>query len=764
MAALSSNSNESGGVQHAPGKPRGELADPRAAFRSALCAYQASRLAALMQRRGLESQSSRSAALADELTEQLDSPAAVARLLADLDGPARQVLALFGMTETTMWPVVGLRHTLSTLAVEPTPVISELLDRGLLAVDTPLDPHPIDGFAGWSQEVSSNSAQLRVHPSVPQGVRAVQPAGKLRPCDAPVVQVRESDGLEPVLRLGALWQRVGVEPLRQTQHGALYKRDAERLHLDPVLAEGVSDALVPVPGLSHLWLDLARRVGLIRLDAATERLEAAPAAFWSENVVHLPQMIATAWLGLREGWSCDPDVSRSPESGSLWMYLRPAVLLWLATLEQEEWTALDDLAENLFNVNPDWDRATPRRDSETGESAPRRSGSGRRRNDPQSSSSRGARGLGVMLLGAGYALGLVRTGEESKTRRTVVQLTPLGRYVLTLGPPPPPRPSFEHFLFVQPNLEIIAYRQGVTPQLAGILSRFAWWSKIGAALEMKLTQESITLGLDAGLTPPQMIETLARHSQRALPTVVHDAIARWTTRRERITFYAAATLIEFGSQEERDQALESWSENEEGSFVPVAERFLLAETAQRIPTDRVRTRGSRDYRHPPERCVSIEADGITLSLDTTRSDLLIDAELARIADQVLPSRADPHVTGSDSTIRQYLVTPASIGRALDLGITAAQIVDWFLRRTGAAPSPAISLLLSAAVAPTVLAARRQLVLTVPSPEVADGLLQHPATRELMGQRVGPTALIVPEDHTAEIGQVLAELGLRFRLE
>ena len=70
-----------------------------------------------------------------------------------------------------------------------------------------------------------------------------------------------------------------------------------------------------------------------------------------------------------------------------------------------------------------------------------------------------------------------------------------------MGPPPPPRPAFEHFLFVQPNLEMIAYRQGLTPQLVGRLSRFAWWTKIGAALELKLTQESIVFGLEGGQTP-----------------------------------------------------------------------------------------------------------------------------------------------------------------------------------------------------------------------------------------------------------------------
>ncbi len=66
------------------------------------------------------------------------------------------------------------------------------------------------------------------------------------------------------------------------------------------------------------------------------------------------------------------------------------------------------------------------------------------------------------------------------------------------------------------------------------------------------------LGLEGGLTPESMIETLARHTQRPLPAGVVDAVRTWATRRERVTYYAAATLIEFGSAAERDQALETW--------------------------------------------------------------------------------------------------------------------------------------------------------------------------------------------------------------
>ena len=95
---------------------------------------------------------------------------------------------------------------------------------------------------------------------------------------------------------------------------------------------------------------------------------------------------------------------------------------------------------------------------------------------------------------------------------------------------------------MQPNFEVIAYRQGLTPQLVGRLSRFAWWSQIGSALELKLSRESIVFGLDRGSKPKWMLETLTRHSQRPLSRGVIDAINNWAERRERVIFYAATTL------------------------------------------------------------------------------------------------------------------------------------------------------------------------------------------------------------------------------
>jgi hypothetical protein len=359
-------------------------------------------------------------------------------------------------------------------------------------------------------------------------------------------------------------------------------------------------------------------------------------------------------------------------------------------------------------------------------------------------------------------MGLVRAGEEKLTQRKAVQLSALGRYVLGLGPPPPPQPTFEHFLFVQPNLEVIAYRQGLTPPLIGRLSRFAWWTKVGAAMELKLTEESVALGLEWGLSPEQMLEILSRHSQRALPGSVKDAVERWADRRERVVMYTAATLIEFGSPAERDRAAASWAEGGEATaYLPVGDRFLLVENAQHVPTGRISTTAVRDYRLPPERCVSVEPDGVTLALDPARSDLLIDAELARFADEepsLGPDRPESGV--SRPPARRFRITAESLARGLDLGMTGPMLSDWFRRRTGGDLPPAVGLM----VRPTLPGARpwkarRRLVLNAPDAALLDGVLQHPATRPLLGERLGPSTAVVPEESVDQLRAALKTLGI-----
>ena len=764
MAVPPSTSSDPAGSPIGQGATGAEPGDPRQAFRSALRGIRPLGSTAIAQAQGLETDA---AARRPPWRPCSPGTSIRRRWLRPLwpgSGGSRLALSLFAVTETSVWPFSSLCQALTTLGVEPRSVILALLDRGLIALDTDPDPRPIEDFASRIEQGPPDALDLRVHPSVPQAVRVIRPEGKLMPVRGTVSRIRESDALEPTLRLGAVWQRLGIEPLRQTQQGTLYKRDLERIEGDPVLSGAMSDALEPLPGISALWLALACRVGLIRRDASGERLEAVGPEYWTENAVHLPQMIATSWLGLANLVGMGTQPIRCPEDGPPLPFLRPVLLLWLACLADEEWVALDDLAEHLRVQNPGWDRPAVRPDGETSLPPGRRGSTARGKPTALASAgSRGERVLRALLLGAGYAMGLIRTGIESGSGRTVVQLTAQGRYVLALGPPPPPPTPFEHFLFVQPNLEIIAYRQGLTPQLVGRLSRFAWWTKIGAAMELKLTQESVVLGLEGGLSPEQMIETsgpaqpaspaaAGRRRGRAVgqPARADHVLPGRNPDRVRLSRGARPGFRGMGRQRSPDvhpgrRPVPAGREPATHSDRPDPDQRLprLSPSSGEVRCHRVRRH------HPGARPEPVGPAGRCRTLPVRRRS----------------ARSAGPGSGAGAGVRRYVVSPASLARAAELGITSAQIADWFLRRTGEPPSPAIRLLLrSFSSTPTNLTARRILVLTTPTPEIADGLLQHPTTCGLLADRLGPTAIAVPEDHLEALEQVVKDLGLKFQVD
>ncbi len=86
-----------------------------------------------------------------------------------------------------------------------------------------------------------------------------------------------------------------------------------------------------------------------------------------------------------------------------------------------------------------------------------------------------------------------------------------------------------------------------------------------------------------------------------------------------------------------------------------------------------------------------------------------------------------------------------------------------MQRTGQPLSPAARLLLTAAHAPAP-ELRRLLVLHVATAALADGLQQWPGTRSLVQGRLGPTALVVLEEHAPLLQERLQTLGVSIRTE
>jgi hypothetical protein len=755
MADSRAGGIDDGSVQAEPN--RAPEVPPPQAYRAALARYEGIRLVEIAAVLEIRDHGLKPRSLPGAITEHLGEARVIERILASARHDVRLAATLFALTETAVWPWKGLAHALKCLGADPSSAVKSLAELGLAAVWLGADAEPVYEFARHLQPDSDAFVALIAHPSLLAAARTVLPADTPLPTTESVRTIRETDGLEAIIRLAALWQRVIDEPLRQTQQATLYKRDRERLDDDPVLAGPIADSLEPLPDMSALWLALARRTGLLAAEPGDgERIVAAPPGYWDENGIHLPQMIAVAWLALWT-WHEQGGMQQEGSSAELaWPFVRPAVLLWLASLPDDAWVSIDDLAARLQERSPAWD--IPCFLPNAVAPAPPRSKGRRARTETRPASETAPSAiLAAMLLGPAYQLGLVRAAESSATGARVVQLTALGRYVLALGPPPPARPLLEQFLFVQPNFEIIAYRQGLYPSLIGQLSRFARWTRAGAALELRMTPDSVYRGLEGGLTPDEILKRLARHSSRPLPAGVAEALRTWADRRDRIAFHASATLVEFASREELELAIRQWPADARGMPVPISDRLILVEDEGSIPFHRFRMAGSRDYRRPAEACVEVESDGTTLSLELARSDLMVDAELARFAEELAPEASR---SALQSPRRRFAVTLESLARAARSGTTTSLLAQWYESRTGSAMPAAVRLmLLSAASRVPPLATERPLVLHTPSAEILDGLLQHPDTRPLFGERLGPTAAIVPDDRAGQLEQVLGRLGL-----
>jgi Helicase conserved C-terminal domain len=663
--------------------------------------------------------------LIERCLEVYANPAVLDRRLKDLPSASRQVLALIGRSRQPRWPVGSLVEMLTALghgdALAP---VQTLLEAGLLLPVWSAKAR-LKSFANWLSQTtppltaaSPAVTQRVLHEPLPRiGLDAAEATGP----------IHEADGLDWPLRLAVLWQQISTAPLRRTQQRDFFKRDLDRLRADNLLGSATADALtdLPDPGLFSTALALA--VGVIQ-ETADDLSAGEFSPAWN---VGLPEVLAQLLAALPrvEGWNAAQGWEPSAGPGNPFPATNLLSLLALAQLPKDSWARPDALEAWMVTHHPFWN--TP----------------GTRDGRPASTRKAMDKNAGVasFLLGVAYPLRLLQACKEAKGG-WAVRLSALGRWLLGVGEKPSAGAPFSQTLLVQPNLEILAYRQGLTPELLVTLTRFATWKALGAACTLQLEAHSVYRALEQGATLASIVQTLERHGMKATPAPVLDALKTWSNKRERITVFPAAVLLEFSSPADLNEALARGL-----PAVRLTDRLAAAASESQIDYKHFRLTGTRDYLLPAEPCVEVEADGVTLNVDLARSDLLLETEMQRFAE---PATA-PAAPGR----RVYRLTPTSIGTARSQGLSLPALTTWFEQRTGLPLSPAARLLYSGADAPPA-ELRRQLVLQVADPETADGFLQWPATAALIRGRLGPTALVVAEADVPRLLERLRELGVR----
>src|SRR5262249_49107482 len=314
-------------------------------------------------------------------------------------------------------------------------------------------------------------------------------------------------------------------PLRSTRRHWCLKRYLGRIQSAGVLAPPPADLAVRLPDAGVLALLWATTTGLVAERDGELTAGPFPPAWEAGLTPVLAELYAA--LPRVEGWNplagydpSDTALSPTPTAGLL-------ALLLLASADPAGRVEPAAVADWLWAHHDPWAGAL----TEGG------------------TADHGAAWVEAYLLGVAYPLQLVEMAGN------LARLAPLGRHLLAGGPAPPAAPAFPQTLLVQPNAEILAYRQGLTPALVATLSRFARWKGLGPACTLELTAEQTYRGLESGMTLPMMMQALAQHSARPVPAAVADLLGRWASKRERITVFASAVLVEFATPAELDAAV-----------------------------------------------------------------------------------------------------------------------------------------------------------------------------------------------------------------
>jgi hypothetical protein len=661
----------------------------------------------------------------EELVEKsiatLTNPPVIDRRIRDLPDASRKLLAVIGLSGQPRWKVGHLLTLAAALGhSDGFAPVAELLAAGLIFPERPSGAPPLADFA------SVAAGEVFAHPAVSSRARGEDlgfPDLASRGREAPVGDanrsltaparpdtVRQSDGLDWPLRLAAVWQQVFATPVRFTQANALFKKDLARLQTDEVLASAPADLTVRVADAGVLALLWATNAGL--LAERDGELAAAPFA-WDAGLAEVLTHLFAALLRV-EGWdplagygTSDTALSPMPTAGLL-------ALLLLAK-SGDAWVEIPAVAEWLWTHHPSWPQVLP-------------DGGGK---------DKGAAWVSAFLLGVAYPLQLAEVSGE------LVRLAPLGRHLFATGSAPANPAAFPQTLLVQPNAEILAYRQGLTPGLIATLSRFARWKGLGPACTLELTPEQTYRGLESGLTLPMILQALARHSSRPVPPAIADLLQRWSSKRERITVFASAVLVEFATPAELDAALSRGI-----VAVKLTERIGITADGGTPALAQLRLIANRDYEAKPQRCVAVSDDGVTLTVDAAAADLLLDAEIGRFAVPLPPEPSAP---------RRFRLSAELLRRAAS-SFGTADIDNWFLDRSGQPLSPAGRLLMLGPQAAPPTAARL-LVVRFPSSELTDGAMQWPDTRALIAERLGPTAVVVDEENLEALKKVLGDVGV-----
>ena len=534
--------------------------------------------------------------------------------------------------------------------------------------------------------------------------------------------------------------------------------------------------------LKGFALALALEVGL--LNQKREKITPAPdaSAFFARAPREQIERFFQAWMKL-QGWSeffripeieCEDQVVPPPVSRG-WGHLAndvpntqtlPAARAYFVGVLQRAggaalgaWQSLASLRELVQTENPEFLISVPKRAySYGGRSSdqtyqgfwPRGENSWRagfKRDDDWDLVE--GRFLRQMLAEPLSWLGLVAIARDKSNEIVAFRLSPLGAHLLGLSDEMPALAedaAGEKPLIIQPNFEIIAYTEAAHLPVLYQLERFATRERAERVAHYKLDRESVYRGLQDGLSAAQMREFLETHSRSGVPQNIAYSLEDWENLWNSITLRPSATMIEAETAAEMDAFMASLPADGATRLAPlwasVEARYL--EAARNYLSQKPGAR-ALDYSVAIEQAFATD-DELQISVPHANLDLWLRARLEQFADE----------TSTTNTQTRFQITRDSVGRALEIGLSAAAILE-FLRQIGTPPLPPnVTLTLrgwSGAVAPLSLGSTQ--VLSAP-PEIIAQMAAIEGLRALLWLGAEGIALI----QAADVPKLKSELKKR----
>lgn len=360
--------------------------------------------------------------------------------------------------------------------------------------------------------------------------------------------------------------------------------------------------------------------------------------------------------------------------------------------------------------------------------------------------------LEAALRGPMVALGLVQIGSTDQVP-LAFRLTDLGRRVLletraaagrlTLVNPNASA-ELPNAWVVQPNFEIVVFLEHATPaQLAFIERHAERQASQTHTATYRLTAEALYTALEWGSELAEVLTVLESGAGVALPQNVRVELTQWAARREQITIYPAATVLEFPNAADRERALAAGLQGH-----PTGDTFVLVAPELTAELLAPWVRRSVAYNAPPVRCLQVDEDG-TLTLIPALTDLLVEAQTNRYAEQRAASIG-----------RRWKLTKASVSSALAAGTSLEQIIHWLQARAVKEVPPLLLLALRGwtGQAPA-LALGEVILLQCPDQATCQALATSAMLSPFLHGLMAPTLLLVEAAALDTLRETLDSLGL-----